>query len=175
MTAYKNLYDPTLQFSRITKENWLDPDRKDYVPFDVTQDEWVEPFLAARLESNVPTGILQVFEVARGAMIYSWFFYPLATLGFEQCARIAEFAAREACRCRSLQPDREDFYNYIKELVKAGVLSQVNESRWQAQRHLRNNRSHIQNLMLIDPVQAKNCLETTAELINDLFRSSVQS
>jgi len=46
----KDSYDELLQFSRITDENWLSPDRKDYVPLGVTKEQWIAPFLEPRLE-----------------------------------------------------------------------------------------------------------------------------
>src|SRR6267142_4533921 len=86
----KNSYDQALHFSHITHENWLFPDRKNYMPFGLPREKWVAPFLEARLETTVPLDIIRVFEMARGCMIYSWFFYPLATLGLEQCTRVVE-------------------------------------------------------------------------------------
>jgi len=163
----KDSYDQFLEFSRVTHENWLLPDRKDYVPFGVTQEQWVAPFLEPRLDATVPRDVIRVFEVVRGCMIYSWFFYPLATLGLEQCTRIAEFAVRE--RCRVLQREPENFFVNLETLVTAGVISADEEPRWQALRGLRNDRSHLKGYMLVDPGQAVDFLKTTAELVNALF------
>jgi len=165
----KDSYDEFLQFSRITHENWLAPDRKNYMPLGVAKDQWVEPFLELRLETTVPRDVIQVFEVARGCMIYSWFFYPLATLAVKQCTRGAEFAARE--RCCILQQEAENFGENLRTLIAAGIISVADESRWQVMRELRNNRSHLKGFMLTDPGQALGVLRTTAELINALFSS----
>lgn len=163
----KDNYDQFLQFSRITPENWLLPDRKNYVPFGITQEAWVQLFLAAKLKPTVPKDVIKVFEIARGAMIYSWFFYPLATLGLEQCTRVGEFAIRE--RCRLLPGAPGNFAANIAKLVTAGVITPEDETRWQAMRDLRNDRSHLNGFMLTDPGEASWCMNSIAELINSLF------
>ena len=163
----KDSYDYYLEFSRITQENWLAADRKNYMPFGVPKEAWAAPFLEARLDGTVPRDVVRVFEVARGSMIYSWFFYPMATLGLEQCTRIAEFAAR--ARCSMLQQESEQFSANLRTLVSAGVISGADETRWQAIRQMRNDRSHLANFMLTDPGEAISILNTTAELINRLF------
>jgi hypothetical protein len=40
----------------------------------------------------VPEPIRELFDVARGAMIYGWFFYPLFRLGEDQLHRVVEAA-----------------------------------------------------------------------------------
>ncbi len=160
-------YDGTLQFTRITAENWLLPDRRDYVPFGITENEWVSGFLEPQLLPSVPLQVVRVFEVARAAMIYSWFFYPLGTLGFEQCTRIVEFAVWE--RCRMLQKPNDNFADNLSTLFAANVIPVADEVSWQAFRAIRNDRSHLKNFMLVDPGQAVSFLLNTAERINSLF------
>lgn len=120
-------YDEVLQFCRITPENWLKPDRKNYVPIGAAADQWIGMFLRYRLSESVPRGVIQVFEIARGAMIYSWFFYPLASLGIEQCMRIGEFAVREKCKLLSLPAG--NFSECIQQLHSAGLNSMSEEPR----------------------------------------------
>jgi len=172
----KESYDQALGFSRITAENWLLPDRKDYIPIGAPPDQWIARFLAPALDPSVPLEVRRVFEMARGAMIYSWFFYPLATLGLEQCTRIAEFAVRE--RCRILQNESDHFGENLRTLAAERVISPEEEQRWQAMRRLRNDRSHLNSFMLTDPGEAAGFLRTTVERINALFSgtpSTVQS
>lgn len=165
----KDSYDEFLQFSRITHENWLEPDCKHYVSRQLTQQQWISMFLEPRLLTPVPKDVIQVFETARGCMIYSWFFYPLATLGAEQCTRVAEFAVKEGCRFHKLKVER-NFAENLKTLVFSRVISAEEECRWQAFRRLRNDRSHIDSFMLIDPGMAMGSLQSLAELTNQLFQ-----
>lgn len=165
--AFNKSYDSAMGFSRITQQSWLAPDRDNYMPFGLTQEQWVDLFLKPQLDSSVPLDVLKVFEVARGAMIYSWFFYPLATLGLEQCTRVAEFAVWE--RCKSLPDKPRRFVDNLKTLTEAGVISQEDEPRWQAVRTLRNDRSHLKKFMLTDPGEVSIHLRNIVELINELF------
>ena len=168
-TPSKNSYDQFLEFSRITRENWLAPDRKDYMPLGLTEQQWIAPFLEPHLEAAVPRDVVRAFEVARGCVIYSWFFFPLATLGLEQCTRVAELAARE--RCRKLQQESENFSENLRTLIKSQIISVADESRWRELRDLRNDRSHLNGFILADPGQAAGFLQTAADLINALFSS----
>ena len=169
----KDSYDEFLSFSRITLENWLAQDRKNYVHFHIEKREWINGFLEPRLdEAMVPQQVIKLFEIARGAMIYSWFFYPLATLGVEQCTRVAECAMRE--RCRAIQQKPDTFSKNIDKLASAGIITAEDKFRWHAIRNLRNSRSHLEGLMLLDDRQALNYLRTTVELINSLFLSQSQ-
>jgi len=163
----KDSYDKSLHFSRITAENWRMPDRKHYMPVGIEKAQWIKPFLAPRLEATVPLDVIRVFEIARGCLIYSWFFYPLATLSLEQCTRVCEFAARE--RCRLLRQRSRTFAESLRILVAAGLISANDAPRWKAVRELRNDRSHLEGFMLSDPGEALKVLSRTAELINLLF------
>jgi len=166
----KETYDKMLCFSRITIENWLHPDR-DYVPFGTQENAWISAFLGPKLCPSVPASVVQLFEIARGCMIYCWFFYPLATLGFEQCTRVGEAALRN--RRRMLNQEPETFAKDLAALVKAGVICTDAEGRWEAMRRLRNDRSHAERLMLVDPGQAVGGLECAAELINGLYETQL--
>src|SRR6516162_6819577 len=131
----KDKPDANLMLSRITEENWLLPDHKSHIPSGVGQKDWIRHFLEPRLhETMVPHKIIQAFEVARGALVYTWFFYPLATLGIEQCARVGEMAVRERCLAAALTP--ADFSKDIATLRAAGLISAEDEIRWHAVRIL---------------------------------------
>jgi len=169
----KDSHDDFLCFSRITADNWLAPDRKDRAHDRISKEDWISGFLEPRLdETVVPQQVIKVFEIARAAMIYSWFFYPLATLGVEQCTRIGEFAIREYCRAN--QQQLGNFSKNIEKLAIAGFITAEDKFRWHAIRKLRNDRSHLEGLMLLDDRQALDYLRTTVELINGLFSSRNQ-
>lgn len=105
-------------------------------------------------------------------MVYSWFFYPLATLGAEQLMRVGELAIWE--RCRTMQQESDNLFANLQTLFAAGVISSEDESHLQAMRRLRNSRSHIKNLMLLDPGMAVTALNDTVELVNRLFATPAE-
>ena len=67
----------------ITAANWQLPDKTTLLLLKMTavaktEKEWVETFLRPALKPIVPKDIAKLIEVARGAMILSWYFYPLS-------------------------------------------------------------------------------------------------
>lgn len=86
-----------LGFKKLSRENWRVADPVwglFYHPEAVADplDPLVADFLAVHLDCNVPLQIAQMFEVARGALVYGVMFYPLMTLGSEQICRVADAA-----------------------------------------------------------------------------------
>jgi hypothetical protein len=88
-----------LGIKRVSADNWWqvdeawrgtimcpDPYREDQV------NGWVETICQVQLDAGVPDEIRDLFEVARGAYVYSLPFYPLLTLGAEQLFRVVEAA-----------------------------------------------------------------------------------
>lgn len=166
----KDSYDQSLSFSRITEDNWLSPDRKHYIPMGVTREQWIAFFLSQQLSPDVPQTILRAFEVARATMIYSWFFYPLATLGQEQLFRVGKLAVHE--RCRALQQESNDYDGQLEALVAAQIISSETRIRWSAVGRLADDRAFLAGPTLMDAGQAIGTLELMARLISALFEPS---
>lgn len=92
----------------LTVDNWrsVDPMSVTLVELDtasgrfqrITHERWIEWFLEPQLNHNVPGEVRTMFDVARGAMLYGCFFYPLYTLGTEQLYRVADAATWHRCR-----------------------------------------------------------------------------
>lgn len=137
-----------------------------------TLPEWVLFFFRPALNPSVPDNVKDLFEVARGAMICSWSFYPLATVGAEHCYRALEAAVR--CRCQQegipvFQGKKPLSLNEnVTALFKAAILSK-HRDRWDALRDLRNMASHPERQSLLDPGMAQNILMLVATFINELF------
>ena len=79
-------------FKEININNWLEPDdalrgfvriSPDGQPHTMTGDEYLQFILEPKLHSSVPSEVQGLFEVARGVMVYGYFFYPLYTLAVE--------------------------------------------------------------------------------------------
>jgi hypothetical protein len=91
-----------LRFKRLTVDNWQRPDPglsifvrlslQDGSTRPISGDDWAREILAIELSERVPLEIRRLFAVARGALVYGYFFYPLYTLGAEQLFRVAEAA-----------------------------------------------------------------------------------
>jgi hypothetical protein len=160
-------YDHELEFRRISPGNWLQADLPRYFPGS-RPDEWVTAMLVPRLEPQVPREIVQLFEAARGAMIYSWFFYPLATLAVEQNHRIMEAAAK--LRAAQVGRPAKRLADAILSLQSVGIITAENFGKWEATRKSRNSSSHPERQEIWDPGMAAEIFRSSADLINRLFQ-----
>ncbi len=166
-------------FKAITPENWQFSDEVAQY-FIRDPSVWIELYLEPKLGSQVPKGIAAMFEVARGSMVYGWYFYPLLTLGMEQCYRVAEAAVRFRCKqlgeplVSVLEQGRErqrSFYELCRALVRRGVIPESDADFWEAASKLRNWASHPQDQPINMPGQAAAILQRTAYKVNELFVS----
>jgi hypothetical protein len=132
--------------------------------------DWARLFLGFELDDHVPAEVRDLFEVARGAILYDWFFYPMFQLGQEQLFRVSEAAAKQCCKV--LGHDRPSFYNAIEYLVDQGTISADAQQRWEAARKLRNSSSHPERASVMPPGAIASMVETTATDINGLFHAA---
>lgn len=144
-----------------------------------TPAEWVGLYLQPQLTSSVPKEIVTLLEVARGAMIYGWFFYPLVTLGAEQCWRVLQAGVRLRCQQLGIQTKRKDrggrewntsFFENVSALLGSNLVTELDKPRWDAVRRLRNSTSHPDRQMILDPGQGRQVLGMAVEVLNDLFQ-----
>lgn len=168
----------TLGFKDITLENWLQPDEtlryfKKSRPNGqldiVSGDGYLEAALTPTLLKAVPENIQALFEVARGAVAYGYFFYPLYALAGEQLFRVAEAALKQRCKHLQVPRSKKTFQDRINWLAESGIISDAEAARWQNIRHLRNKASHPTGQMISTPMDALGILATAAEEINSLF------
>lgn len=164
-------------FKRITVENWQDADVPRLFGL-TTPDNWIGVHLQPQLSPTVPQEIASLFEVARASMIYGWFFYPLITLGAEQCYRVLEAAVRKRCEQAGIPTKRQTkkgklidlrFVENIESLMKAGIIDGTDRPRWEAIRNLRNIASHPNSQTILAPGATTDILAAAAELLNSLF------
>src|SRR5215203_5466824 len=93
----------------LTTENWLQPDSNGLsflktgdVP-ELTGEDWLALFLRVKLAPQVPDNVRADFEVARGALVYGYYFSPLFVLATEPLARAAKSAVFEKCKKLGVQ------------------------------------------------------------------------
>jgi hypothetical protein len=172
-------------FKQIGINNWQEPDLPSTF-FGYLPDSWVEAHLKPQLDSKVPAELAALFEVARGAMIYSWYFYPLATLGTEQCSRVLEAGVRIRCQTLDISVTKRDkegkpkrnkwgeeiyttYYDNLAELKKHGAIPPNRDIVWDAARAFRNLVSHPDKQMILPPGMTWQMLQTTSDRLNELF------
>ena len=86
-------------------------------------NKYTESILEYKLSESVPVEIRRIFEVAKGAMLYGYFFYPLFTLGLEHVCKVAESAVRVKCKKINAPTKVKDFYKSIEYLAEIKVFS----------------------------------------------------
>jgi hypothetical protein len=181
--------DSHFGIKKLTEANWLEPDEVSRTALArltpegetilLDQTDYLHAILKPQLSPKVPDDVKRLFEVARGVMVYGWYFYPLFTLGAEQCYRVVEAAVghryQQAGGKRSVRSGKRMREFKLSEklnwLVKKSIIPKEKESLWQSLRALRNMASHPEHQSIYDPAMSVNMLHHCAEDINSLFRA----
>jgi len=167
-------------FKEITPSDWLEPDDvlKGFVRISpdgrshtITGEEYLRDILRPRLLESVPIGVQALFEVARGGMVYGYFFYPLYALAVEQLFRVIEATVAHKCKALGAPRSTRTFKKRIDWLVERGVIPGSESARWHAARKLRNTASHPERQTIFTPGNAVGMLQGIAEDLNSLFSS----
>jgi hypothetical protein len=127
----------------------------------------------------VPAEVKDLWEVARGVLLYGYFFYPLYMLGDEQLHRVADAAVLHRYRelgglSHARTEDPPTFGRRLEWLIRNGHIPAALEIRWNAIRGLRNLGSHVERHSLQMPIDALNSLALLAKEINSLFETRAQ-
>ena len=167
-------------FKEITPTNWLEPDQvlKAFVRLTsdgrsrpITGDEYLRYILEPKLVESMPIDVQALFEVARGAVAYGYFFYPIYTLAAQQLFRVAEAAVVHKCKALGVPKSKGTYKKRVDWLVDEGIIPESELIRWDAIRELRNAASHPDRQSILTPGNAVGLLEGIAEQINSLFSS----
>lgn len=132
-------------FKRITPANLDQPDISR--AFGVGNAEhWIALFGQYHVSADVPELVAKLFELARGAMIYGWFYYPLLATGYAECSRTLEAGARHAGAISGLagpvEGQKIHYADLIDLLTEKDLISREECERWHLARKLRNSLSH---------------------------------
>jgi hypothetical protein len=166
-------------FKKITLENWLEPDEvlKAFVKITlsgvepVTSNDLLDDILQPQLDEAIPREVKALFEVARGAMCYGYFFYPLYTLAYEQLFRVAETAVSLKCKALGAPNKVKKFSQKVNYLIEKSVIPENEKLRWEGIRGLRNGASHPESQSIVTPGDALSTLRRMAMTINKLFNT----
>jgi hypothetical protein len=120
----------------------------------------------------VPEDLQRLFEVARGAMIYGYVFYPLCTLAAEQLFRVAEASITHKCKLLGTPKSKKSFNKKLEWLLDNGVISSSEFRLWDSVRTLRNIASHPEHQLIFTPGDAIEILENISKQINFLFSTA---
>jgi hypothetical protein len=169
-------------FKKLTLDNWMEPDTPSTVWTRIEPDgtthpmegnDWVRTILKPELSETVPDDVQALFEVARGALAYGYFFYPLYTLGVEQLCRVAEAAVTHKCRTMGAPKSAtRSFKEKVDYLINQQVIPEQERIRWNGIRGMRNEASHPEQPSIIAPPTTLGMLQVIAERINAMFKDA---
>lgn len=168
-----------LGYKKITKKNWLKPDRisTSFVLLPLEKQDvnikkgefYLEMFLHPHLNESVPLEVRKLFEVARGALVYGYFFYPLYSLACEQLFRVGEAAITFRCKRIDPRKGKRTFEKNINFLFDNGILNEQERQRWHELRKLRNSASHPEDQSIYPPGPVILMLTLMVRDLNALF------
>src|SRR5262245_35133516 len=167
-------YEVRNMIKKLTIDNWLEPEYiarffVDMNGISMSGHDWANHILKPALSGNVPNDVKELFEVARGAMLYGYFFYPLYALADEQLSRVAEAAITH--KCLELSPPKKlRFEEKIDWLAKQSVLTDEEKDYWHTIRKYRNEVSHPKFQKKLPPGAVLSLLNNFVEIINLLFK-----
>lgn len=180
----------------LTTANFLEPDKTSTILVDVmratgevrhpTALDWAERFLAVSLDDEVPHEIQDLFEAARGAMLYGFYYYPLYALAEDQLFRVADSAilhryleagGKLRTKTRYSVVDGGDvdveeappFAGRLRFLVKRGIVNEQDEPWWSNMWDMRNITSHSRFSRLGPQTDALRTLKSVAARVSDLY------
>lgn len=128
-----------------------------------------ETILQPSLASSVPNQICEVYEAARGAMIYGYYFYPIYTIALDQLLRTLELAVLLKCDQNNAPSDVKGFQNGVEHLIKYNIIPKTDRSKWESYVKLRNDTSHPKMQDLVTPGVLFTILKDITKCINGLF------
>lgn len=164
--------DVVMGFKRITPENFTMPDISRAFGL-ADHAQWIACFDEITIERCVPEPVRRLFELARGSMIYAWLYYPLVSVGFEQCGRCLEAGVRHAAvpllGCAAPEEQKVPYRSLLERMLKHGHIPKSEEAHWMAALALRNDAAHPTTPTIWPPGHARGKLALTAERLNALF------
>jgi len=170
-----------MTFKQLTADNWNkhDPASRHIVQIDKNGvqrtpmgSEWARMILKPKLIPAVPNDIVEMFEAARGILVYGWFFNPMFAAGSEQIFHVHEAAV--VYRCDQLGAPRKNntFAKRLDWLFEHGHMTEQRMGQWSAARGLRNSAAHKKRQSIFDPSMALRNVDIATELINEMFSRS---
>lgn len=168
----------SLGIKGLSPDNWLEPDPASTVWVSsidtdgvrlIDAEDRLREVLQPTLNEAVPDEVRGMFEVARGASAYGWFFYPLYTLASDQLYRVADAALAHKCREMGAPKSRDTFKKRLDWLAETGAILQSDRFDWDTTRMGRNLGSHAEHQHIGTPGDAMRLLRRITGAINALF------
>jgi hypothetical protein len=163
---------------RLTAENFLLPDplTGEFTGQDgdgrahrLSAVDWAHEILAIALDGVVPVAARHRFELARGILLYGFFWYPLWVQGTVEALRGAELALEAACEGEHGPKRLSTAESRIEWLEKKGLLDVEEARMWESLVRVRDALAEAGETPILTPGRSLEVLETVAHVVNGLF------
>ena len=138
------------------------------VPSEEAVRERVEMFTSVTLPTTVPETVWRMFEIAKGAMCYGMWFYPLFTLGEDHLSRLFEWMVVDRYEALSKKKG-SNLHAMVEWLIKHKCFPEDLDVRWRAMYKIRNIVSHPEIQHLTHPHQALRHLRQMHDLVAHFY------
>ncbi len=134
------------------------------VPSKEAVRERIEMFTSLTLRTSIPETAWRMFEIAKGAMCYGLWFYPMFTLGEDHLSRLFEWMVLDRYGALS-KKKASNFHAMVEWLIKHKHFPDDLDIRWRAMYKIRNSVSHPEMQHITDPHQALRHLRQMRDLV----------
>ena len=162
----------------VTVENWLvqDPVMVPWTRVNMvdgssrptTGEDWILSVNAVMLAPHVPDEIHDLFEYAKGAMGYGYFYYPLFTLVAQQLLRVADIAVDVLFDKLAVVPKPKSLDRRIVILRERWLIDDEQYFLFDMLREMRNRATHDPTRTILMPPHAIEDIHWIAEMISGL-------
>jgi len=133
--------------------------------------DWAHEILAIGLEERVPDPARNRFELARGILLYGFFWYPLWVQGTVEALRAAELALEAACEAEHGPKRLSTAGSRIEWLAKNRVLDAEESRTWVSLVRVRDALTEAGETPVLTPGRSLEVLEMVAQVVNGLFQA----
>jgi hypothetical protein len=126
--------------------------------------------LAIRIDEDVPEPVRNRFELARGILLYGFFWYPLWVQGTVEALQAAELALVAACEAAQGPKRLNSAESRIEWLEKRRTLEAADAGTWTSLVGVRAALAEAGETPILTPRKSLDVLEAVSQAINGLFR-----
>jgi len=165
---------------RLTAENFLLPDplTGEFTGQDgdgrahrLSAMDWAHEILSIELGESVPESVRHRFELARGVLLYGFFWYPLWVQGTVEALRAAELALERACAAERGPKRLATPESRIDWLAKRRVPGAVDAGTWRSLLEVRNVLADAGETPILTPRTSLDVIDRVCGAVNALFRT----
>ncbi len=132
--------------------------------------DWAHEILSIELGESVPEAVRNRFELARGVLLYGYFWYPLWVQGTMEALHAAELALEAACAAEHGPKRLATAESRIEWLAKRHVLGAEEAGTWRSLLDVRNALADAGETTILTPRTSLDVLDRACSAVKVLFR-----